>query len=524
MYMAPGSSAASMYERLAIQREAYLRRGRDAAKLTIPHLMPEEGWSGSQKLYTPFQGIGARSVASLSSKLLMALFPPNTPFFRLIVDPYKLEELTGDPDIRSEVEATLNRIEQAVMAEIESENYRPHIHEALKQLIVCGNALIHMPEEGGMKVFKLDRYVVKADSMGVPQIIILKECIAPASLPEQLRQKAQDAEVKVEDTCDVYTCIHKTGDDEYSVWQEIFGEEVTETRGVYKHKELPWIVLGMERVTGESYAYGYATQYLGDLKSIEGLSQAMVEAAAMAARCLWLVDPASQTRARTLAEAPNGAIREGRADDVTLVTMAGKGQDMRIAYEAIGQIKDRLGLAFLNNQGLQRKGERVTATEWRILAEELEQVLSGTYSLLSQIFQLRLVDLLISRMTKDRRLPKIPKDIVKPSVVTGLEALGRGADLQRLDAFVQGVGSTLGPELLNQYLNINDYLMRRATALGLVTDGLIKTEEEIQQQQQQQQMQAAAQTFGPEALRLAAGRVDQENAATQVAAQPTEEA
>ena len=514
------TSAASMYERLALQREPFLRRGRDCAKLTIPHLLTEEGWNGTQKLYTPFQGIGARSVASLSAKLLMALFPPNTPFFRLIVDPYKLEELSGDPEIRSEVEATLNRIEQAVMAEIESENYRPHIHEALKQLIVCGNALVHIPETGGMKVFKLDRYVVKADAEGVPQIIILKECVAPASLPAHLLQAMQENETKVEDTCDNYTCIHKVSDDEYEVWQEVFGEQVEETRGSYKAKELPWIVLGMEQVTGESYAYGYATMYLGDLKSLEGLSQAMVESAAMAARCLWLVDPAAQTRARTLAEAPNGAIREGRADDVSLVTMAGKGQDMRIAYEAIGQIKDRLGLAFLNNQGLQRKGERVTATEWRILAEELEQVLSGTYSLLSQIFQLKLVDLLISRMTKERRLPKIPKDIVKPSVVTGLEALGRGADLQRLDAFVQGVGATLGPELLNQYLNINNYLTRRATALGLITDGLIKTEEEIQQERQQQQMQAAAQTFGPEALRLAAGRVDQETAAAQAAQQP----
>lgn len=519
MYMT-ANSAASMYERLSLQREPYLRRGRDCAKLTIPHLLTEEGWNGTQKLYTPFQGVGARSVASLSAKLLMALFPPNTPFFRLVVDPYKLEELTSDPDIRSEVEATLNRIEQAVMAEIESENYRPHIHEALKQLIVCGNALVHMPEAGGMKVFKLDRYVVKADADGAAQIIILKECVAPASLPPHLQQMIQENETtKVEDTCDIYTCIHKIADDEYEVWQEVFGEQVEETRGTYKIKELPWIVLGMERVTGESYSYGYATQYLGDLKSLEGLSQAMVEAAAMSARCLWLVDPASQTRARTLAEAPNGAIREGRADDVSLVTMGGKAADMRIAYEAIGQIKDRLGLAFLSNQGLQRQGERVTATEWRILATELETVLSGTYSLLSQIFQLRLVDLLIDRMTKERRLPKIPKDIVKPSVVTGLEALGRGADLQRLDAFVQGVGSTLGPELLNQYLNINNYLLRRATALGLVTDGLIKTEEEIQQQQQQQQVQAAAQTFGPEALRLAAGRVDQVNA-TQAAQQP----
>ena len=371
-----------------------------------------------------------------------------------------------------------------------------------------------------MKVFKLDRYVIKANPEGQPLIIILRESIAPSSLPEHLQEIAAANDTRVEDTCDVYTCIHRTMTGDYEVWQEIFGEIVEETRGSHKESELPWIPLRMEVVTGESYGYGYATQYLGDLKSLEGLSQAMVEAAAMSARCLWLVDPASQTRSRTLAEAPNGAIREGRADDVSLVTMGGKAGDMRIAYEAINQIRDRLGLAFLSNQGLQRQGERVTATEWRILAQELEEILAGTYSLLSQIFQLRLVSLLMARMTKDKRLPKIPQEIVKPTVVTGIEALGRGADLQRLDSFVQGAVASLGPDLLNQYININDYLSRRATALGLITDGLVKTEDEIDAERQQMQMQSAAQTFGPEALRLAAGRVDQEVAQAQQEAPP----
>tara|TARA_R110000787_G_scaffold186566_4_gene298281 strand:+ start:5933 stop:7498 length:1566 start_codon:yes stop_codon:yes gene_type:complete len=507
------SSAEAMYERLAQQRDPYLQRGRDVAKLTIPHLLTEEGWGGSQKLYTPFQGIGARAVASLSSKLLMALFPPNTPFFRLVVDQYKLDEITGDPDIRTEVETTLNRIEQAVMAEIESQNYRPHIHEALKQLIIAGNALVHLPEGGGMKVFKMDRYVIKSDPSGETQTIILKESISPASLPKYLMERAQQEATSMEDTVDMYTCIHRKSADEYEVWQEAFGDRIEQTTGTYPADELPWIPLRMELVTGESWGYGYATQYLGDLKSLEGLSQAMVEAAAMSAKCLWLVDPASQTRARTLAEAPNGAIREGRAEDVTMVTMAGKASDMRIAFESIEQIRDRLGLAFLMTQGLQRNADRQTATEWRILAEELESVLAGTYSLLSQIMQLKMVSVLMVRMTTEKRLPQIPKDIVKPTVVTGLEALGRGADLQRLDAFVQGAGGVLGPELLNQYMNINDYLSRRATALGLVTDGLIKSEEDIQAEKQQQQMMATAQTFGPDAMKIAAGQMNQQSAA-----------
>ena len=505
----PTSSAASSYEHHSTQREGYLRRARDVSKLTIPHLLTDEGWTGTTKLPTPYQSVGARAVASLSSKLLMALYPPNTPWFKLTVDPYKLDEVTGDPAVRTEVEVTLNKIEQAVMGEVEAQGYRPAIHEALKQLVVAGNALVYLPPEGGMRVYKLDRYVVKRDPGGELQLIILKESISPALLPEELQAMAPEG-TAAEDTVDVYTCIHRRDDENFDVWQEVFGERVEATVGEYKANTLPWLALRMEEVTGESYGYGYATAFLGDLKSLEGLSESLVEAAAMASKCLWLVDPASPTRARTLADSPNGAIREGREQDVSMVTMGAKAADMRIAFEAAGQIKDRLGMAFLMNSQLQRKGERVTATEWRYLAEELESVLSGNYASLSASFQLPLVSLIIERMTKERRLPKLPKDIVHPSIVTGLEALGRGADLMRLDQFISGAMQQVGPEMLNQYLNIGDYLSRRATALGLVTDGLIKTEEEIQAQMQQAQMAQMLQQFGPDVMKISADQASQQ--------------
>jgi hypothetical protein len=502
-------SAASYYERYAAEREGYLSRARDVSALTIPHLLPEEGYTGTTKLPTPYQSVGAQAVASLSSKLLMALYPPNTPFFRLTVDPYKLEEVTGDAAIRTEVETTLNKIEQAVMSEVESKGYRPQLHEALKQLVIAGNALIYMPKGGGMQVFKLDRYVVKRDPMGSLQKMIIKEQIAPASLPEELHD-ALPPNRGPEEPVDVYTCVYRIDPKKFSVHQEVLGTVVESTRGEYREDTLPYLPLRLEEVSGESYAYGYATQYLGDLKSLEGLSQALVEASAMASKCLWLVDPASPTRARVLADSPNGAIREGRDSDVSMVTMGSKAADMRITFETAAQIRERLGLAFLMNTQLQRKGERVTATEWRILAEELESVLSGAYASLSATFQLPLVQLVIQRMTKESRLPKLPKDIVHPSIVTGLEALGRGADLMRLDQFIAGAMQQVGPQMLAQYMNIGDYLSRRATALGLVTDGLIKSEEQIQQERQAAMQAQMIQQFGPDVMKITADQASQQ--------------
>ena len=81
-----------------------------------------------------------------------------------------------------------------------------------------------------------------------------------------------------------------------------------------------------------------------------------------------------------------------------------------------------------------------------------------------------------------------------------MEALGRGHDLRKLDLFIRGMAEALGPEVLSQYVNLQDYIKRRATALGIDTEGLIKTEEQIAQEMQQAQLQQVMQQAGPEAI------------------------
>jgi hypothetical protein len=112
-------------------------------------------------------------------------------------------------------------------------------------------------------------------------------------------------------------------------------------------------------------------------------------------------------------------------------------------------------------------------------------------------------------MEKAGRLPKLPKKIVKPTIVTGLEALGRGHDLNKLDSFVSGASQLLGEEFAT-YVNMSDYLKRRATSLGIDVEGLVRTEEEIQEQQQQMAQQAMAQQVAPNVANIA-GQMAQEN-------------
>jgi len=158
-----------------------------------------------------------------------------------------------------------------------------------------------------------------------------------------------------------------------------------------------------------------------------------------------------------------------------------------------------------------------------MLGQELEAALGGLYSLLSQELQLPIVTRLMDKMSKEKRLPKLPKDIVKPTIVTGVEALGRGNDLQRLDLFLAGANQVVGPQAVTQYLNVNDYFKRRATALGIETEGLIKTEEEIQQAMQQAQMMEMAQKLGAPAVAPAVNAAQEQYMASQQQEQPQPE-
>ena len=103
-------SCAARYEKLATERETFLNRGRECAKLTIPALHPDAGHSSSSILHTPYQGIGARGVNNLASKLLLSLLPPNTPFFRFVLDDFTAMELAQQPGARAQIAEALNKI------------------------------------------------------------------------------------------------------------------------------------------------------------------------------------------------------------------------------------------------------------------------------------------------------------------------------------------------------------------------------------------------------------------------------
>ena len=475
--------------------------------------MPEDGHNSHSRLETPFQGIGARGVNNLASKLLLALLAPNAPFFRLNFDEPKLREEGATQEMITELESALQHVEDAVMDEISRQSYRVGIHEVLKNLIVTGNALIYIPKEGGIRVFHLDRYVISRDPMGNPIKIITKESLNYNTLSEDLKRAAGYLEGETTGkNCDLFTCVELDGD-KWKVHQEIKGNIVEGSVGFFPKDKLPYIPLRFSKIDGEDYGRGYVEEYIGDLISLETLTQAIVEGSAAAAKVLFLVNPNGTTRAKTLSESPNGAITQGNANDVSVLQL-NKYNDFRVAADTANTIKERLGQAFLLTSGVVRNAERVTAEEIRMLTMELESALGGLYSLLSNELQLPMVNRVMDIMSSDKRLPKLPKDLVKPVIITGVEALGRGNDLQKLDLFLAGAAQVVGPQAIAQFVNVEEYFKRRATSLGIKTRGLIKTQEEIQQQMQQAQMMSLAERAAPQGA-AAFADIARQNAAAQ---------
>ena len=61
--------------------------------------------------------------------------------------------------------------------------------------------------------------------------------------------------------------------------------------------------------------------------------------------------------------------------------------------------------------------------------------------------------------------------------------------LNKLIQFLQTLAGTLGGESIAQYVNVTDAIKRLATADGIETKGLIRTEEDLQAEAQAQQEQ-----------------------------------
>jgi hypothetical protein len=499
-------TAKGRYEALKSFRDSYETRAEEAAKLTIPGLFPPDGHGSSSPLPQPWQSVGAQGTNSLAAKVLMALIPPGGSFFRLTVDDYIIDEMRKElggnaADVRATIETALGKIERAVMTRLEQGGARAPLHDALRHLIVTGNAMIQILPKGKLKVHYLRDFVVKRDLEGNPIEMVVVERLSYASLPAEVRAaveaKAEGEAHKPDSPVEVYSWL-KLEDKVWSFAQEALAFPVG-TPGKYPKDSCPFIPLRWSRIDGEDYGRGHVEEYIGDLSSLESLSQSIVELAAIAANVKFFVDPNGVTRLRDVSRAKNGEVLKGNAKDISSMALE-KYADFQVAKSTADGIERRISQAFLHGAAAVRDAERVTAEEIQLIARELEQSLGGLYSTLSAELLLPLVNRTMYELEKEDKIPTLPSEDIKPSIVVGMEALGRGSDLVKLDALLRGVSEVFGPEAVAQYINPGTYVERRAAALGIDVKGLVRTPEEIQQTQQQDSAKELLGKLGPKMI------------------------
>ena len=489
--------ARDRYTQLSRGRSQFLDTAVECSRLTLPYLIQEDLSSRPthQKLHTPWQSVGAKCTVNLAAKLMLALLPPQTSFFKLQIKDDKLG-VEFPPEVRSELDLSFAKMERMIMDHINASSDRVVVHQALKHLIVSGNALIFMGKDG-LKNYPLNRYVVNRDGNGNICEIVTKELISRKilgeDLPVPLPNSPGDDGYKTgsdDQDVEVYTYVRYDKNGRWVWHQEAFDNILPGSRSTAPKNASPWLVLRFNTVDGEDYGRGRVEEFLGDIRSLEGLSQALVEGSAAAAKVVFLVSPSSTTKPKTIADAGNGAIVQGRPDDVGVVQV-GKTADFRTAAEQMQNLERRISDAFLVLQV--RQSERTTAEEVRLTQMELEQQLGGLFSLLTVEFLVPYLDRTLHILQRNREIPKIPKDIVHPTIVAGVNAIGRGQDQESLVAFAQTLAQTMGPEIMAKYLDPGEYVKRLAAAQGIDVLNLIKTPETMQmeKEQQQQEMQQA---------------------------------
>ena len=490
-------TAKSRYDYLSSDRSQFLTEAEDAAKLTLPYLISghEENTKGMKQLNTPWQSVGAKGVVALASKLSLSLVPPQTSFFKLQLDESQLGQ-EFPPGVKSELDLSFAKIERTILDAIAASDDRVVIHQALQHLVVAGNALIFMGKDG-LKLFPLNRFVIERDGNGNVIEIVTKERINKKLIENQIPEEVlyseeEGPESSIDETtgdkeeCDVYT--HITRDNNRFIWhQEVFDRELDGSKGKAPVETTPWLPLRFNTVDGEAYGRGRVGQFIGDLKSLEALSQALVEGSAAAAKVVFVVSPSSTTKPQTLASAGNGAIVQGRPDDIGVVQV-GKTADFQTAYQLMATLEARLNEAFLILSV--RDSERTTAQEVQMTQMELEQQLGGLFGLLTIEFLVPYLNRKLSVFQKTGEIPKIPKGMVKPIIVAGINSLGRGQDVQALGNFLTTLAQTMGPEAIQQYINPDELIKRLAAAQGIDVLNLVKSMQEIQQERQQNQQQA----------------------------------
>lgn len=483
------------YEKYSKDRTEYETRAENHAELTIPYLMRKDGANSSDKtVYKRAQSFCGGLVNNLKSKMGLALLPPSTSSFRFRPDPQSLKETFGEGETQDKegIEALYSALSantENINSEIEVQQVRPSLFQIIDQLLVVGSVVAEKVEKKGLLLHTLKSFAVKLDRNGEPLGICVVEKLYKEDLPDGITPKDDKAE-----EFELYTLVHVDENKKWVQIQELEGDIVGDEVSYPDYMSCPFRYLGWKWVSGDKYHRPYVEDYFDDMQQLNKLAELLTRGSLAAAKVLFLVDESiGRTDKDDIANAPTGSYRFGKADDVTVV-QANKNYDFQAPAEREANLKRELSKMFLSRESTTRNAERVTAYEVQVMARELEEsTLGGIYSSMALHFSKWLVHQIMLEK-------KIKFEAIEPEILTGLDALGRSQEAQKLDGYVTRM-TQLG---LQDYLVEEELAQRYASYDGINTENLVRKKKDVDDIRSKRQ-QAQAQTVAQESIAGAAG-------------------
>lgn len=428
----------------------------------------------------------------MASRITIAMLPAGRPPMRLDTPPEFKMQNAGKED--PTVTTGLALSEQIVQQEIETRDWRNITMQTIPQLLVAGNACEHQFPDNHIRVYRLDKYVVRRNYAGVVIEAVLEDPVTRETLPDDIKAPAG-----------------KTEDEEFILWTWIRRElKGRPKRPVYvveqwlddskirnrqfEEDELPYNFLRWTSIPGEDYGRSKFEEHAPDFRSMDSLEKARLEGAAMASRHLIMVRPGATGVGvkNRIATANNGDVVIGEPDGVELKSFENANGYALVSTHA-QELIERLSRAWLLLSAGQRNAERVTATEIERDIQEIEAALGGNFSTLNVQMMERRITLLMANMERDKRLPPLKELGVRPTVLTGLEALSRERDVARASQLFQLLQMG-GPDAIDT-VKLEVPLAKATIGLGFAD--AIRTPEERQEIQQQRQAREAATAAAP---------------------------
>lgn len=509
------------WEELNTKKTTILSLCEKYAAWTLPYVFPPDNITQDQEMPVEIDAIGAQGVNHLSNKIVSTLYPAKSLFFRLVID-QEMRDLieaalaqTGkaasQEDIKQaleiqvqEAEALLTKAEKRAEEHLDMVKYRPQAINAVKQLIITGNALIFHPEEGGpVQVYSLRNYHVVRDCNNEPVEIMTREKKAfetfhPA-VQEVLKADAKfkahfnsssTADKKYQDSTEVtiYTQAKLMEDGKWHVTQ--YADDVRlNTSIVYARDSLRWIPLTWNLVQGEDYGRGLVADFAGAFHSIMVLNNSLLNMAAIMGDIKFFVDPQSHIDVVELQNSLPGSYHSGKPDQIGTAQMNFTSNYQAI-QASIERFQKQIAQAFMLTQQLRRDAERVTAEEIRQDVDELETSNSGVYSRLAADWQVRTAFLALQDTGFDG-----VGDGIQPRVITGMDSLSRAGEAYNMRLFLTDLGLLQAvPEDIRAAVKKPQFVKQIAQYHQVPYEAWMMTETEMRAvQQQETQNQAALQ-------------------------------